>query len=435
MATPSRRSTTSKSTPGAATGTASKKPETEKRAPQAVGVADGVIINELLCFICNKMDILPHDTIVKLCIDVFTDQEVEDAKAMLRDSCEMETNGRVIWRKGADKTKNNLNDILNFLHGAEPDVIPCFVARDLSKLPPIHYNHMDMSILLKELEIVKGDIADLKIAQLATLEICREQPKSEVTGDCTMRTVTPTVPCASRTSETGSDTDADQESRGSCVIVDVSTTTRGQSASSDGESATGDCSISNYTVDAGDDPEREEGELDDSLTELKQPTSTAGVMQCKGRQHADRSAPHRLNASAPSFAVLARDLSTHGMKATSRSQIDTEDGFTTVGPRKKKPVVIGTGRSTSLRGVKSTPATAAVFVTRLAPGTTEDDICDYVRSVFGVDACSEQLRTRYNTYASFKVVVKVKHIVKLMDPVLWPEEVLVRKFFVPRNTN
>jgi hypothetical protein len=66
---------------------------------------------------------------------------------------------------------------------------------------------------------------------------------------------------------------------------------------------------------------------------------------------------------------------------------------------------------------------------RLAPGTTEEDVCDYVRFVFGVDhdAHCESLNARYNTYTSFKVVVNANNLEGLMNPMLWPEQVLVRK--------
>jgi hypothetical protein len=396
----------------------------------------GVIVNELLCFVINKLDILPHDTIAKLCGDTFSDPEIEDSKAILFNLCAMENDrSRMIKRKGVDKKMKNLNDILNLLHGLEPELIPCFAAADLSKLPPISYNHMDMSVILKELESVKSDIAGLKIAQTDALEIFRNQqgqgqPRHNDDDDGEKMNDNAADPKSSETDEIGC------TPRPGSAAIDPSQPDGGQGASvswkDDGEvpdvvindpSAAMARTLGDTDVDV---TEKEDGELDDSITELKQLLSPSrpAVTQLKPKD-------------VPSFSMMARELSARGLADKQLSAIKTtDDGFTTVSPRRKKPMVIGTGSSTALRGVKSTPrtSTAAAFVTRLSPGTSEAEMCDYVRSKFGIDTRCEQLETRYDTYASFKVVVNAKFVDKLIDPIMWPAGVMVRKFFVAKSS-
>jgi hypothetical protein len=395
--------------------------------------AGGVIVNELLCFVCNKLDILTHDTIVKLCGDAFSDPEIEDSKTILFDLCAKD---RMIKRRGVDMKKNNLNDILNLLHGLEPAVIPCFAAVELSKLPPIYYNHMDMSVILKELDSVKSDIAELKVAQTATLEICRDQPIHKAAVSNKLGEKMKDMPDTNATDMESSETDSIIGMTGlGDVIIDAHQTGGRQGASiagtNDGELGGGGSNdppviTAKPPADTDDDvTEKEEGELDDSITELKQLLSPTRprVTQLKTND-------------VTSFAVMARELSVHGLAAKQLNAIKTTyDVFTTVAPRRKKAMVIGTGSSTALRGVNYTqrPSTTAAFITRLSPGTTEADMCDYVRSCFGIDTRCEQLQTRYDSYASFNVVVNGKYVDKILDPVMWPAGVMFRKNVVAKS--
>ena len=52
-------------------------------------IADCIVVNQLLCFITNNIDIisLPTDTIVQLCENVYDNAEVELSKSFLFASC------------------------------------------------------------------------------------------------------------------------------------------------------------------------------------------------------------------------------------------------------------------------------------------------------------------------------------------------------------
>ena len=42
-----------------------------------------VIVDELLCFLCNKIDVLPPQTMADLCATSFDDMEIENSKILL----------------------------------------------------------------------------------------------------------------------------------------------------------------------------------------------------------------------------------------------------------------------------------------------------------------------------------------------------------------
>ena len=71
-----------------------------------------------------------------------------------------------------------------------------------------------------------------------------------------------------------------------------------------------------------------------------------------------------------------------------------------------------------------------VFVTRLHPDTSVEDIKENVHDVLGDAAVTvTKLRTRRDTYASFRVSCQQRpHYDALLDPYSWDEGALVREF-------
>ena len=78
-------------------------------------------------------------------MDNFNDEDILSAKDTLHSHVSTTLKHRRIKRQGADKAKHNVDDISKILDEADPDAIPIYVACDLSKLPTIDFNHVDMS--------------------------------------------------------------------------------------------------------------------------------------------------------------------------------------------------------------------------------------------------------------------------------------------------
>lgn len=68
-------------------------------------------------------------------------------------------------RKGSGKSNRNIEDIVAFLRDTDPEKIPIFVARDLNKLPPISFNPVDVTSLLKGILILKSELMFLTSKQ------------------------------------------------------------------------------------------------------------------------------------------------------------------------------------------------------------------------------------------------------------------------------
>jgi len=76
-----------------------------------------------------------------------------------------------------------------------------------------------------------------------------------------------------------------------------------------------------------------------------------------------------------------------------------------------------------------------IFITRLHPDSTVDDIKQYAIDQINVVITCEQLVTKYDTYTSFKVIVVNSIANQLLPSEFWPTNVFVRKFYKPRSNN
>ncbi|CAK1578747.1 unnamed protein product [Parnassius mnemosyne] len=81
----------------------------------------------------------------------------------------MPTTKRKIVRKKVGKTLRDIDDIICLLRDANSDDIPVFVARDLEKLPPVLFDHIDVTRLLKDIVKLQLDINMIK-EEYATVE-------------------------------------------------------------------------------------------------------------------------------------------------------------------------------------------------------------------------------------------------------------------------
>ena len=122
----------------------------------------GVVIDELLCFVVNKIDLLPPETIVQLCTSTYSDVEIESAKRRLFDMCADENTSRRKCRKGPKKKEQNIEDIVKLMMEKGSDV-PVFVAHDLSKLPLVTFDSMDVSTLLNNIKKTQDEVDMLKL--------------------------------------------------------------------------------------------------------------------------------------------------------------------------------------------------------------------------------------------------------------------------------
>ena len=100
----------------------------------------------------------------------------------------------------------------------------------------------------------------------------------------------------------------------------------------------------------------------------------------------------------------------------------------------KSSAVIGAKKTGSIKAV-ATVKRFSLFMSRLQPGTGEDAVSSYVREQSGAEAVTaEKLPTRFDSYESYRLdITNPPPEVNLLDPQLWAQGLIVRRFFQKRR--
>lgn len=97
--------------------------------------------------------------------------------------------------------------------------------------------------------------------------------------------------------------------------------------------------------------------------------------------------------------------------------------------RKQKNIISGKNTGTGLMTVKRYPKRSAIFVSRLNPSTRSTDVIDFLSPLNLKHIVCTQIKTKYNTYASFHIEILDSENHLLLSESLWPEGSIVSKFY------
>jgi hypothetical protein len=115
-----------------------------------MAVIEKICVNELLCFLTRKCNLICVDKLVAICANYFTWDEISKARAVLVSDKEGVLGQRLPKRKGPDKEKNTVSDVLKVI--LDPEIsLPTFVALNIERLPPVSLEDVDMSSVCTEL--------------------------------------------------------------------------------------------------------------------------------------------------------------------------------------------------------------------------------------------------------------------------------------------
>ncbi len=107
-------------------------------------------INEILCFLTRKCNIIFFDKLVAICVNHFSWQEIVKAKYMLMSDEDGSLGQRLPRRKGPGKEKNTVSDLLKIV--LDPGIsLPTFVALYIERLPPVGMDDIDASNICLEM--------------------------------------------------------------------------------------------------------------------------------------------------------------------------------------------------------------------------------------------------------------------------------------------
>ena len=337
---------------------------------QRVPPVPGLLCDAVLCYLYNKMDLIVHDTLIKLTTDFFDGNIIDAAKRVLHQSDAVKAlDTQYIRRKtGPNKDRKNVEDILVVLHKC-PDGLPTFVIADLSLLPPLDVNNVDFAHLLGEMRAVRAEMATLR-ESVADLQVndrhTAEWPPTDVSSA--------------------------QPTQGYMRPLHVNLPLR-------------------------------QSDTEPFLRTQPKKLYSASVTET-------RTMPERTANVATGEDGRGKNKEDVRRKQTRRNDDREEDEFTLV-QRKKRATrtktVIGTRGESSVKA--RTGRYIAVFVSRILPDTTEEEMQEYVQETHNMPSKCTKLQTKYNDYSSFKVEVMSDNVSEVYNPEKWPVGAYIRRFY------
>ena len=276
--------------------------------------------------------------------------------------------------------------------------LPEFVAGDLSRLTPLDMNNIDFAHLLHEFQGMRSEMAkmrdEFKRCKPISQSVQRDEPWSKPNSGATV--VNPPAmrqdksPKAARTTVTTPK-----------AALTSSTVTTPKAALTSSTVTTPKAALTSSTV-----------------------TTPKAVL-------AKVTTPNDARKVCAAVSVDSIDESdTIGNDEINHCGDNDVDGYTRLTRKRsvRTKAVIGTNNGTSSLKVK-TGRYVSLFVSRLDPGTSHEDLESYFRDTHKLPATCTQLTTKHDSYASFKVDVMCDSAADLYNSDKWPAGVYLRKFF------
>ena len=330
--------------------------------------------------------------------------------------------------RGPDKKQKSVEDICSLVHditSPTEDAVfsyPVFYAANLARLPAIDTAHLDVSTITQQISQMQSEIKQL--SAYTELQASIAEIRSEVSSlVCTVADIPAKL---SELSSFCEDFAFRSTTSAGIKITSSSTAAATTESISDVQSYSShyegvvscptDLSLDPTTVPSADDVAGASGNSTSYTFCVNTDQSTATI------QNSVLSAVQDVQPVEGLTSTLPSDDASHDFLPVVNRRKE----------RKRNKIVLGSGQSipSSLRSLhpSSTRPSASVFVSRLPPAATEEDLTEFVKSVFRVNAsCTKLVTGRF--HSSFKVTVTGVGVRRLYDSRKWPEMVLVRQFY------
>ncbi|PZC78252.1 hypothetical protein B5X24_HaOG202324 [Helicoverpa armigera] len=362
--------------------------------------SEELVANEVLAFLQYQLDVMDEVSVTQICTSNFTEEEIRSAKKLLYESLQMAD--RMPTRRRDEKGERSLQDAIRLLKETDPDDVPTFVAKDLRKLPPVTFDHVDVTRLLKDITSMRSSLVELQLKLEASQStIC--DLRSEVAE---LRNSV----CRSHAHANSDNTRHGQ--------VNASPQ-RAESAILHSSPAVA------TTSDASPCPALPASPA--FGTPMNVSTSRLG------RVYSD--AVKRDPVQRPPQATVAIQNQPEVTRVTVQSVLckgkADADGFVKVERRKKKPSSrnqCGTALTGPNMLLRPAIPTTQLYVSRLHHSTKVEEIVEYIRVKTNWTLRVEKLEPRHNTnFKSFVVRVPTQHL-DMFQEQFWPKGVVFRRF-------
>lgn len=376
-----------------------------------------VVIDELLTFIMNKVDVMDQESLVRICVSSFDVEEVEKSKKLLFDSISTDIKNIKRKKKNDGKIQRDLEDILTVIKSTDPEKIPVFVAKELHRLPPVTFDHVDVTSLLKDISLLKSQLDHIK-NNYATIDQLNELKLKTENFKCDTLFCTPSQTPSYINKKARRVNIADRESLSMNTPVAESMIERQRQNDCLSRSLPGFVNAPATALDVGSMNHCDNEQAVN--TSETAPVCTDGVERKQKRQM------NCLDQNR-TFAAAARN--------DKINQHYDNEGWTLVHNKRK---INNNNKFTTLRGKaridensKFKPADTKIplFITNVHKDVSEDDVAEYIFTRTKEKVVPIKIKmARERNYSAFKIYVSKVNLQIYLDDSMWPMGISFRRF-------
>ena len=375
-----------------------------------VTISDAVI-NGLLCFVSTARHSHTETALTSICLS-FYNSEKHGLQLAYRLA-----NETYVARRGDGRLKSDLMDILALFNKCELNNVqlPKFLADGFDTMPPmsgyeILAEHIvdlvtQVSELKQQVKTLNESALDIKATNVAEVKEDLHDIKT-ILLDKPSQFHKKAMACSPKESYSTITSGPHKQSKSASV--------QGNNQGKDGNVSTED---SNISFPSG------KGGLPFQLSDSTFPSGKGGLPF----QLSDSTFP-----SGKCRLPLLAEPTEKEVLVTEDADEDNSRWQVVSRQRRKKNGIHGSKKCDSgIRGVKRT---MDIYIGRLDPPVSGDDLTTYIENDLGVNLVSCSCLSKLNAeIKSFKVTVNADDGDKLLDGRLWPDNIIVRKFFSTRN--
>lgn len=392
---------------------------------------------------------MDNESMMSVCVSGFSEQDISDAKTLLFEA--VPTGMKKVKRRNGGKKQRDMEDIIEVFRGTDPEKFPIFVARDLYKLPPICFDTVDATHVLKRLLVLQEDVKTIKDTYVTKEMLAKEQLMKQNQHFVDNPSLTsPLVRSntyremnvnknrgASRLSFTMDSGPAGLSPTVNKTVIQPSTHDSIINVEFDSQCVRKNIILEPKEQEISKTDKNGQGQNTPNTGRLspkhphphplKSPVLSPQTKQQTTKTSMNKNAVHSCKSSAE-HSTIAEVLATQGEWKTCKP---TDEWIQVNRRRYRNRLDVNTGKAQNkkLGKFKAAELMTPLYISNVHTDTTEEDIIDYI-----FDNTKEKVKLiqihmkRNRDYKSFKLWVPKYKTDLFLNDLLWPEGISFRKF-------
>lgn len=374
----------------------------------------------------------------------FTDEEIEQAKSLLF-GCVAKPKTR---RKGQGKMSRDLDDIISLIKATDPEELPIFVSRDLHKLPPATFDHVDVTRLLRDIVAVQRELREIQEKYATEVQYATVSELEQLKRE--METLKKASTSNSRV--INNETNVNFRRGAFCVNDDscydycnsgpIGMTHSANRSLASSRSMTPPVRLATNKACGPEPASAHLPSLSYANVAERKTVSLAHSPVAESVDRRNTSTAENANQLISTSQYDAPKKSTNITETVAVAHEEGEGEWTRVERRKRRNNNARfTGRQGKAKVDENSKSKAAViniplYIYNVSKETTADNIAEYIMEKTNVAVKPEKICMReVKGYDSYKIFIPRQKLSLFEDDDLWPYDIFFRRYFMFRNRN